>query len=84
MVFSRNWWSGWQDHVDERFDREAAPISRVMTAKGSQLVFKVPLIDPPIYVAVWKIAVGTNALYLMDTDIEQNDPWNRAISARLY
>ena len=55
-----------------------------MTNKGRQLIFKVPLIDPPIHVAVWKIAVGTNALYLMDTDIEQNDPWNRTISARLY
>ena len=75
---------GWQDHIDERFDREAAAISRVMTDKGRQLIFKVPLIDPPIHVAVWKIAVGTNALYLMDTDIEQNDPWNRTISARLY
>jgi starch phosphorylase len=75
---------GWQDHIDEHFDREAAAISRVMTDKGRQLIFKVPLIDPPIHVAVWKIAVGTNALYLMDTDIEQNDPWNRTISARLY
>ncbi|MCB2147790.1 MAG: alpha-glucan family phosphorylase [Deltaproteobacteria bacterium] len=75
---------GWQEHIDERFDREAAAISRVMTDKGRQLIFKVPLIDPPIHVAVWKIAVGTNALYLMDTDIEQNDPWNRTISARLY
>ncbi len=75
---------GWQDHIDERFDREAAPISRVMTDNGCQLIFKVPLIDPPIHVAVWKIDVGTNALYLMDTDIDQNDPWNRTISARLY
>ena len=75
---------GWQEHIDERFDREAAAISRVMTDQGRQLIFKVPLVDPPIHVAVWKIAVGTNALYLMDTDIEQNDPWNRSISARLY
>jgi len=39
---------------------------------------------PPIHVAVWKIAVGRIPLYLMDTDIEVNDPWNRSISARLY
>jgi starch phosphorylase len=75
---------GWQEHVSERFDREAAAISRVMTDEGRHLVFPVPLIDPPIHVAVWKIAIGTCALYLMDTDIDRNDPWNRSISARLY
>jgi glycogen phosphorylase len=75
---------GWQQHVDEPFDREAASISRVLTPEGRQLTFQVPLIDPPITVAVWKIKVGVNALYLMDTDIDANDPWNRSISARLY
>jgi len=76
---------GWQENVNEPFDREAAAISRVLTDGGDrQLVVKVPLIDPPIHVAVWKIAVGTNTIFLMDTDIPQNDPWNRAISARLY
>ena len=75
---------GWQENVHEPFDREAAAIARVLTEDGNQLVVKVPLIDPPIHVAVWKIAVGTNDIYLMDTDIPQNDPWNRSISARLY
>ncbi len=75
---------GWQENLNEHFDREAAAISRVMTESGQQLTFKVPLIDPPIHVAVWKIAVGTTDLYLMDTDIDANDPWNRTISARLY
>ena len=75
---------GWQEDITERFEREAAAISRVVTDTGRQLVFKVPLIDPPIHVAVWKISVGKAAIYLMDTDIAQNDPWNRSISARLY
>jgi starch phosphorylase len=35
-------------------------------------------------VAVWKVCVGRVNLYLMDTDIEMNDHWNREISARLY
>ncbi len=75
---------GWQENIHEPFDREAAAITRVLADDGDQLVVKVPLIDPPIHVTVWKIAVGTNAIYLMDTDIPQNDPWNRTISARLY
>lgn len=75
---------GWQENLDQPLDREAAPISRVMDAKGGQLIVKVPVIEPPIYVSVWKIAVGRISLYLLDTDIEDNDPWNRTISSRLY
>ncbi len=75
---------GWQQNLIEAVNREAAPISRVMSNDGTQLVIKVPLTDPPVHVAVWKVAVGRVPLYLMDTDIEINDPWNREISARLY
>lgn len=75
---------GWQEGTDEPLDRDAAPIIRVLDEKGEQLVIRVPLIEPPTYVAVWKVAVGHISLYLMDTDIEMNDPWNRGISARLY
>lgn len=75
---------GWQEGTDEPLDRDATPITRVLDEKGEQLVVRVPFIEPPIYVAVWKVAVGRITLYLMDTDIEMNDPWNRGISARLY
>ena len=75
---------GWQENLVESIDREAAPISKVMDKDGRQLVVKVPLTDPPIHVAVWKVAVGRVPLYLMDTDIEINDHWNRGITARLY
>jgi starch phosphorylase len=75
---------GWQEDVDEVLDRDAAPIERVLNEKGEQLVVKVPFIDPPIHVALWKIEVGRITFYLLDTDIELNDPWNRKISAHLY
>ena len=75
---------GWQENLVEAINREAAPISKVMGADGHQLVVKVPLTDPPIHVAVWKVAVGRISLYLMDTDVKINDPWNRGITARLY
>ncbi len=75
---------GWQENIDEILDRDAAPIIRVLNEKGEQLVVKVPFIEPSIHVAVWKVQVGRIPLYLMDTDIEINDPWNRSISAHLY
>jgi starch phosphorylase len=75
---------GWQENLDQILDRDAASISRVFNEKGAQIVVRVPLTEPPIHVAVWKVDVGRVCLYLMDTDIEINDPWNRSISARLY
>jgi starch phosphorylase len=75
---------GWQESRDEVLDREAASICRVLDGEGKHLVVKVPLTDPPIYVAIWRLDVGRVPLYLMDTDMEGNDPWNRGITARLY
>jgi starch phosphorylase len=75
---------GWQEDIDEVLNRDAAPIERVMNDKGEQLIVKVPFVDPPIYVAIWKVDVGRIPLYLMDTDIDMNDPWNRRITAHLY
>jgi starch phosphorylase len=75
---------GWQDSMDQTLDRDAASISRVVDQDGKQLRVKVPFIEPSIQVAVWRIEVGRVPLYLMDTDIEANDPWNRKISSHLY
>jgi len=75
---------GWQDDIHEILDRDAAPIERVLDESRKQIIVRVPFMDPPIYTAVWKVSVGKIPLYLMDTDIEQNEPWNRGISARLY
>ncbi len=74
----------WQQGSREPIDRDTAPLTRVLEKNGEQVVVRVPLIEPTLYVAVWKVVVGRVILYLMDTDIEMNDPWNRGISARLY
>ncbi len=75
---------GWQENIKEILNRDAAPIKRVMYNHDNQLVARVPFIEPPIYIAVWKVDVGNIPLYLLDTDIPQNDPINRIISSRLY
>jgi len=75
---------GWQEDLEKTLDRTYDPISPVLDANGKQLLVQVPLFDPPVYVAVWKVAVGRVPLYLLDTDIEANQPWDRAIAHRLY
>jgi starch phosphorylase len=75
---------GWQEGADEVLDRDSAPITRVLDGEGEQLLVQVPVTDPPIFVAVWKAMVGRVPLYLMDTDIDRNNPEHRRISDHLY
>ena len=57
---------GWQEDIGQSLYRDAASINRVRDEKGQQIVVKVPFIEPPIYVAVWKVDVGRIPLYLID------------------
>jgi starch phosphorylase len=75
---------GWQEGVSQSLDREAAAINRVLDDVGKPLQVQVPLIEPAIFVSVWRVAVGRISLYLLDTDIDDNLPWNRSITSRLY
>jgi starch phosphorylase len=75
---------GWQENVDQKLDRDNAPITRVLNGQGKQLTVQVPFTEPPIHVAVWQVSVGRIPLYLMDTDLESNDPAHRRISDHLY
>jgi glycogen phosphorylase len=75
---------GWQQDDNEPIERESAPIIRVSDSKGKRRVIKVPFIEPALFVGFWKVQVGRIELYLMDTDIDENDPWNRGITSHLY
>jgi starch phosphorylase len=75
---------GWQMGESEALDREHAPICKVMDDDGQPLSIKVPIIELPIYLEVWRAQIGRVPLYLIDTDVEGNDPWNRGMSSRLY
>ncbi len=75
---------GWQMGACEMIDRENAPIRRLEEPNGDPITIKVPVMDPPIYLEVWKVQVGKTSLYLIDTSSEANDPKNRVISDRLY
>ncbi|WP_456485126.1 alpha-glucan family phosphorylase [Hydrogenimonas sp.] len=75
---------GWQNGANETIDKDVAPIERILDKDGNHLVMQVPFIDPPVFTSVWKVNVGRVTLYLLDTDIDQNDPWDRQISSHLY
>ena len=76
--------NGWQEEIYTQLNSKESPISRVLTPECKPLIVEVPLNSKSVYVAVWQINVGRVTLYLLDTDIEQNSPSERQLSARLY
>jgi starch phosphorylase len=75
---------GWQEEDYERLSWADAPIEPATTADGRPCVTAVPLGDRSVLVAVRHVRVGRVNLYLLDTDLEENAPWDRELSARLY
>ena len=75
---------GWQQEVYEKLNWTDAPIEPAMTPDGKPCVTAVPLGNRTVLVAVWRVRVGRVKLYLLDTDLEENAPWDRELSARLY
>jgi len=75
---------GWQENFTQKLNREDASINHLVDDKGQQVVVRIPVFQTPVHVAIWKVSVGKVELFLMDTDIPENDSWSRGISERLY
>jgi glycogen phosphorylase len=75
---------GWQEESYERLNWADAPIEAATTPDGKPCITAVPLGDRSVLVAVWLVRLGRVKLYLLDTDLEENAPWDRELSARLY
>ena len=75
---------GWQEESYERLNWADAPIEQALAPDGRPCITAVPLGDRSVLVAVWRVRIGRVKLYLLDTDLEENAPWDRELSARLY
>src|SRR6266581_153222 len=75
---------GWQEEVYEKLNWTDAPIEPATLPDGKPCITAVPLGDRSVLVAVWRVRLGRVKLYLLDTDLEENAPWDRDLSARLY
>ncbi len=70
---------GWQVERFPRLDPRAMALKPV-----KDVTVMVELAGAPVYARVWEAAVGRIPLYLLDTDIDENDDFNRLTCDRLY
>ena len=75
---------GMQQEVYAQLDWDDAPVRPARTHDNKPCVVMVPLGTRTVLVHVWEVRLGRVRLLLLDTDVEQNAPWDRELSARLY
>lgn len=75
---------GWQEEIHQMLDFGQAPIQPVLDQHGEEQKIAVRIGDHDVYAKIWLVNVGRTKLYLLDTDVDDNAPWERELTARLY
>src|SRR6266576_3341635 len=75
---------GWQRDTDDPVDPTVNPVVRVNGSDGKPCVVAVTISGREVRVGAWRVMVGRIPVYLLDTDLESNDPGDRQLTARLY
>ena len=75
---------GWQEEIYTQLDFDEAPVTQIFSSGGHRTLAQVQLDKRSVSIGVWQVLVGRTTLYLIDTNIEENIPEDRQLSARLY
>ncbi len=75
---------GYQQHIYPDYDFHRLPLLPLQAAGGGPLVVPVDLPGRVVQAKVWKAQVGLVPVLLLDTDLDVNDPADRAITSILY
>lgn len=75
---------GYQQESYPENDWYNMPVERCIDEKGNPLSISVTMADNIVTAHIWKVKVGRNSLYLLDTNIDENTRENRLITAALY
>jgi len=75
---------GWQQERYPINDFYNMPLHLERNPDGSEVRVAVEYPGRTVYARVWRVQVGTVPLYLLDTNIEPNNPYDHDITDRLY
>ncbi|MCX7953857.1 MAG: alpha-glucan family phosphorylase [Bacteroidales bacterium] len=60
------------------------PLLPVRNERGEWIMISISFPGRIVYAKAWEVKIGKVSLYLLDTDIEENSPEDRAITHQLY
>ncbi len=75
---------GWQHEYWIDTDPDRLPAALVTDADSTPLTITVPLFGSDVSAQIWRVDVGRVPLFLLDTDMPENEPLDRWVSGRLY
>ncbi|MBI2852202.1 MAG: alpha-glucan family phosphorylase [Chloroflexi bacterium] len=75
---------GWQEENYRQLNFEEAPVNLILTPEGHPLKILVEMENRNILTHIWLVRIGRVNIYLLDTNVEENAPLDRQLSARLY
>ncbi len=75
---------GWQEDGDERLDPTTTPLVQLFAADGAPHLATVRTFGRTVHIGAWQMMVGRVPIYLLDTDLDANDPLDRDLTGRLY
>ncbi len=75
---------GWQEDSDDHVDPVLTPLLELRGPEAEPHLTTVETFGRPVRVRVWTMRVGRIPLYLLDTNLEENDPEDRTLLNKLY
>ncbi len=75
---------GWQQERYPEIDIFDLPVQRALDSKGNEVTVTVESPHGTIRAQVWQLKIGRLRLLLLDTNLVENSPFVRDITARLY
>jgi glycogen phosphorylase len=75
---------GWQDSVNNLLNFDELPVLQVLDGQEKPLAVSVKFPDRLVIAHIWELRVGRVPLYLLDTDLDENNPDDRKLTLRLY
>jgi starch phosphorylase len=75
---------GWQEDSDDPLDPTITALIPLLDESGAPHLVTVPLSGRTLRVGAWRMMVGAVPVYLLDTNLEVNDPDDRSLSSKLY
>jgi starch phosphorylase len=75
---------GWQQADYRRYSFDDMPVVPYLTPDGKPLAISVDLPGRTLHARLWRIQVGRIPLVLLDSDVSENAPNDRDLTARVY
>src|ERR1700734_4009151 len=76
--------SGWQQEEYLQGDISQLPLEIAIGKNGQPVTVQIKTREGSIHAKVWRVKVGRCDLFLLDSDVEDNTPDDRALTSRLY